>query len=657
MKALSRKWIRVRIRCTLSVFLLFFGVALWRAYDLQIVNGKRLKSLGERQAQGELSLLPVRGDIYSRNQEPLALTIDVDSVYAHPQKIGHKKELAREVAPVLGLGSRALLKQLEAGNRFVWLKRHVTPHEKKRLLNLDLSAVHFTKENKRFYPNREIAAHVVGFAGLDCQGLEGIELHYDAALAGTPGFPAGQRDGRGRLIPLSGVEWLRSTKGHSLILTIDEAIQYHVEEGLRKTVMAWKAKGGQAIVMVPRTGEVLALAAYPTFNPNEFGKYDPSAMRNRAITDCFEPGSTFKAFVAAAALEEGVATPGDLIFCENGSYQYGGKVIRDDVHEYGWLTFKQVIQYSSNIGASKIGQTLGKDSLYKYIRKFGFGERTGIDFPGEAQGLVRLPYGWSKIDGAAICFGQGVLVSPIQLAAAFSAIANGGLLMKPHLVKRIVNDDGAVIREFQPEVRRQVLSKSTAATVTSILQEVTQEGGTGVEARLSGFSVAGKTGTAQKVDPFTGRYSSKHSVASFVGFLPAENPQLTILAIIDEPRGISYGGVVAAPLFRQIASQCVHSLGISPEARLKAELPKAESVQVASRPSARERAVPSQTDGADRMPDLSGLSIRQVIKEIQDLNLNLHISGSGRVRGQTPLPGTPLDEGDRCSVELSASSF
>ncbi len=498
-KSSSKKWLQARIALILIFFTLLFGVIIGRAYQLQVIDRDKLTGLIEQQYLKYVTIPPKRGTIYDRKNEELALSIEVDSLYARPGKIRDKEGLAKKLSPILQVGYRFVLDKLTSDRPFVWLMRRISPAQSQKIEDLKLEGIGFIEESKRFYPNKELASHVLGFAGIDTKGLEGLELAYDSYLRGEPGTVLVERDALGRNIYQHNIKQVNATKGHNLQLTIDTTVQYFVEKALDDGVTKSKAQAGIAIVMVPQTGEILALAVRPTFNPNNFWDFTPSHWRNRAVTDAYEPGSTFKVFLAASVLEEGIAKPHDIFYCENGSYPLANRVIHD-VHPYAWLTLTNVIKHSSNIGACKIAENLGREKFYSYIRKFGFGSKTGIELPGETSGLLTLPYRWSRVDLGNISFGQGLSISPIQLITAFSAIANDGVMMKPHLVKAIVNDQGEIIKEFPPEERENVVSQRTARQVTSILETVVEKGGTGENASIQGFSIAGKTGTAQKVD-------------------------------------------------------------------------------------------------------------------------------------------------------------
>jgi len=659
MKPLSEKWLRVRIAFLLCLFSLLFLIVVGRAYQLQVLQSQKLAVLAERQHQRVVPLVPKRGILYDRKREELAISMGVDSVFAQPGKMENLAEAAKKIAPVLGKKPEAVLKKLKEEKPFVWLERGVTAEQRAAIEKHNLGGVDFLKEAKRFYPQREVGAQVIGFAGLDSQGLEGIELGYDEFLKGEPGYILIAKDALGRPISPEDPGVRQSQEGCELVLTLDRNIQYIAEKELKKAVQGASAKGGMAVVMNPKTGEILAMAGQPSFDPNRFTTYPAHLLKNRNITDAFEPGSTFKAFLLAAALEEGVTSPKDVFFCENGTYLVGGRVIHD-THKYGWLSLSEIIKVSSNIGASKVGKKLGRGKYHHYLKSFGFGSKTGIDLPGEISGFLPGPQHWSEIGLANISFGQGVSLTALQLTNALSAIANGGALMRPYVVKAVLDHEGTVLKENRPKVIRQVISPETARTVGAILKTVTEEGGSGKAAGVPGYEVAGKTGTAQKALPNGKGYSDKR-IGSFFGFAPAGNPQAVIAVIIDEPEGIRYGGVVAAPAFKAIAEQILPYLGSYPKGTtylLADSKGKAIPVPVAeSRPS--DPPAPAQrgdlSEGPGVMPDFAGKSIRQVMQTAQRLGLELKYVGSGKAVAQTPPPGQVLQGEMRGMVRFQPS--
>jgi cell division protein FtsI (penicillin-binding protein 3) len=557
------KWIRFRIIVVGTVLGVCFALMVSRAFQLQVLEGKQLRSKAAVQYEKAFHNRSKRGTIYDRNYAEMAVSIDVASICAYPGRICSPEQTASALARALNLEQESLLEKLLSGKRFVWIKRHGDPSEVSPVRKLELDGIDFVTESRRFYPLKSLAAQVMGFCGTDGSGLEGLEFYYDSFLKGRESSRTVLRDALGRGFTAKG----SSTEGkpvHNLILTIDKNIQYIAEQALSEGAKEFWAKSGMALVIVPRTGAILAMAHVPRFNPNAFGQYEPWLWRNRAITDSFEPGSTFKIFLAAAALESGLCEPGSEFYCEEGAYRIGKNIVHD-VHPYAALSLQDILKYSSNIGAAKVGEKVGPAYLYHRLKEFGLGERLDVDCPGETRGSLFPVGGWSEIDAVAICFGQGVSVSALQLAAAVSALANDGLLMKPYLVQGMTDVHGRVVKSFQPTTLRQVISSENTWRLTRMMERTVEKGGTGVRAALRGYKVAGKTGTAQKADPEGGGYTTDKYIASFVGFVPAENPEIVVLVVIDEPRKHHYGGMVAAPVFRRIVRKTLRYLKIPPE--------------------------------------------------------------------------------------------
>jgi cell division protein FtsI (penicillin-binding protein 3) len=446
-----------------------------------------------------------------------------------------------------------------------------------------------------------------------------------------------ERDALGRRVLVEGIKGLEIPPGGDIHLTLETSIQYLAEKELEAAVTKYRAKAGVVIIVEPFTGEVLALANYPWFNPNSYSRRSSENTRNRAVADSFEPGSTFKTILAAAALEEAIVGKDDLFYCEFGKYPFAGRIIHD-THQYGWLPFSKILQYSSNIGATKVAEKLNRDRYFKYIEKFGFGKTTGVDMPGEVPGLVRRPESWSAIDLATHAFGQGISATPMQLVMAYAAIANGGFLMRPYVVRRVVSPNGETIVENQPHVVRRVISEKTSRLLASILKEVTIEGGTGVKANVEGFEVAGKTGTAQKADLANGGYAARKRVASFIGFVPADGPRLVQLILIDEPEANVYGGVVAAPVFRNIARGALRRLGVRPE---KPDLVPSHVAE--GQPPLRREIKRGNENGSGEspvgVPDFVGLSLREAVEKARALRVRVKMQGHGYVIKQSPAAG------------------
>ncbi len=645
----NRKWVRARIAIAGGFFLILFLVLGVRAFQLQILQGDRLTKLGDKQRVQKWILLPKRGSILDRSGESLAISLESESVYVRPPSVKNPRAAAPKLASALGMETADLQRKLKSDRPFVWLKRQVTPKESQRVHSFGLEGVGTVDEPKRYYPHGRLAGQIIGFVGRDSKGLEGVEANYDRYIRGELGSPLVERDAFGRRVMMQGVEGLEVPPGADIHLTLDAAIQNLVEKQLEAAVAGSRAKSGIAIILEPFTGKVLALAHFPFFDPNRFSRFPSQWRRIRGITDSYEPGSTFKAMVAAAALQEGVVGRDDLFYCEMGRYAFGGRIIHDQ-KPHGWLDLDMIFKVSSNIGATKIAERLGKERYFKYIKKFGFGQRTGINLLGETQGLVRPTAKWAQVDLATHAFGQGIAVTPIQLVTAYAAIANGGFLMRPFVVERVVDNKGRVLLSQQSHVVRRVLSEKTARTMTSMLGGVVGEGGTGALAQVEGFRVAGKTGTSQKPDLIHGGYSAEKRVASFVGFVPAEDPRLVLLVILDEPEVGVFGGIIAAPLFRTIAHSALRHLGIVPQ-REAVKLRPASAVEklvLTHKQNPRVHHI-KRTTG---FPDFTGLSLREAVTKAKTLNLQVEIKGHGYVVRQAPLPGTRWDEGETLTMTL-----
>lgn len=549
---------RFRIAILALLLTAFLGLVAARLYSIQIIRHHDLGTRATGQYRRHIPVATKRGTIYDRRGRALAISLDAASVFAHPGLIERPRATASRLAQVLKLPVREIEGKLRSDRPFVWIQRKVDPERVEALVKLNLQGVGLVPEGKRYYPKKNLAAHLIGFVGVDDRGLEGVELEYDRLLTGGSRSFVGRVDALRRIVFREAEE---SHAGSDLYLTIDEVIQHVAERHLTEAVRSSGAKAGTVVVMDPATGEILALANTPSYNPNTYWKYRPAVRRNRAVTDSYEPGSAFKLVLAAAALEEKLVSPNDLFYGEGGVIEVAGTKIRD--HEkYGWMTFRDVVAYSSNVGAIKVGMKVGKALLYSYITSFGFGVATGVDLPGESRGLIRQPRHWSGLSLSALSIGHEVAATSMQLVTAVSAVANGGNLVRPHVVKAVRNA-GDGIEEIRPLPVRRVISSETARTLTSILTEVVERG-TGQAAALQGYRVAGKTATAQKFDQKIGRYSHTKVMASFVGYVPAEDPRLAILVLIDEPEGLAWGGSVAAPVFREIAQEVLGYLEIAP---------------------------------------------------------------------------------------------
>ncbi|MGE5258955.1 MAG: peptidoglycan D,D-transpeptidase FtsI family protein [Hyphomicrobiales bacterium] len=558
---MKTKYIRWRIWIVGLAFVASFGVIGGKALWLQVYDGSWLSRKASGQIEDSLKTVGKRGTIFDRRGREMALSIDVTSIAVRPHQVKDVEGTVKELARALKKKPYEIRERLTASKPFVWIKRQATPKETEAVRQLRLPGVEFVAESNRFYPNRSLAAHVLGFTGLDGKGLEGIEYFYDRDLQGADTSVKVLKDAHGNGFQ-SDLPPDEEGAGKNIVLTIDQNIQFITEAALTEAVESTRARSGMALVMEPRTGAMLALALAPTFNPNAYEEFKKPLWRNRSITDPFEPGSTLKIFVAAAALEFTHLSPTTTFNCENGAYRIGKYTVHD-IHRYGVLTLQDIIRFSSNIGAAKIGEKVGPEKLYQTLRLFGFGQKTGIDNAAETPGLLMPPKNWADIDTAAISFGHGVSVSAIQLITAVSAIANDGVLVKPRLVQAVTDRQGQILRQFPPEDIRRVVSPQTARTLKDILQTVMLPGGTGVNASLEGYTACGKTGTARKVDE-TGQYSNERHVASFIGFAPVERPQVAVLVVIDEPKGQIYGGAIAAPVFKKITQTTLNYLNIPP---------------------------------------------------------------------------------------------
>ena len=618
------RW-RVFIVATLLIAL--FAMVSVKALELQILDRERAFKIARKQHHGTSTLLPRRGKIFDRNGKELAVNIDVKSVYANPKKVTNPSETAKILSEKLNLSQKKILDRVSSDKSFVWIKRLAESESVEELQNLDITGLGYIPEPKRIYPNGHLMGQVIGITDIDSIGIEGIEYRYDRLLTGKTRKITLKRDARGHKIlndpsEIQEIDQYK-TSGHDIVLTIDSQIQYIVERQLKEGIEEMGGEKGMAIVMNPETGEVLAMASYPFLDPNNFSKFPEVNRRNLPIWYAHEPGSTMKVFLASSALDDKKVNPNSKFNCENGRRRIGSAVIRD-IKPRGTLTVAEIVKYSSNIGASKIGELLGRDKYYKYLNKFGFGKKTGIGLPGESSGLLAAPRKWGPIELATISFGQGISVTSLQLVTALSAIANGGYLMKPYVIEKIVGPDGNVIEQNSPEVVTRAISYDTSYQMKQIMQGVV-ENGTGKKAQIPGFSVAGKTGTAQIPNPKSGGYYSDRYIASFIGFAPVEDPAIVMVVVVEAPRKKTHGGSVAAPIFKQIAEKVLFHMGLSPKKVLV---------------------------GMTVMPDLSGMSVRDILKWSEEEGVKVKVKGSGFVTNQKPLPGDLIKEGMVCSIEL-----
>jgi cell division protein FtsI/penicillin-binding protein 2 len=629
-----------------------------RLVYLQVYASADLVARAERQHLRTIAAPAKRGDILDRGGRVLATSADVDTIYAVPSEIEDEKTAVARLCQALrdctSRERQVLLERLGRRRAFSYVRRQVSPEEAKRVAELDLDGVGFLKESRRFYPKKELAAHVLGYVGVDNKGLAGLEAAYDAQIRGNDGTVLIQTDARRRAF--SRFE-RPPTTGSSIELTLDENLQHIAERELRAAVAKNRAMGGMVVVMDPKTGEILAMANEPTFNPNAYREAGGRERRNRAVQDLYEPGSTFKIITASAAIEERIMPIDAPIDVSGGAIRMGSRVVRD-VRDYGRLSFTDVMVRSSNVGAIKIGFEVGTRRLSEYVRRFGFGRPISPDFPGESPGIVWDAEKWTDSALMSVSMGYQVGVTPLQMAAAASAVANGGQLVEPRVVRAVYENDRR--HAVTPRVIRRTIDTATAATLTAIMEEIVERG-TGRAAAVPGFSVAGKTGTSAKL--VGGRYSTSEYNASFVGFVPSRNPAVTILVVIDAPHtgqpytgGTHGGGAVAAPVFQRIAEATLRYLGVPPTvnpsppvilARPDEPPPPPPGEPAVALVSFLSSDVPPGT-----VPDVRGMSARDAMRALAVVGLSPEVSGDGVVLSQDPPPGAPLVPGASCLLIL-----
>jgi cell division protein FtsI (penicillin-binding protein 3) len=662
--------------------------------------------MAEEQYLKEIEVGIHRGTILDRHGAVLAQSVEVDSVYANPRQVsGDVRELSRRLARDLSLRGEDLQAKLQQRKYFTWIKRRVSREEAQGVQALGVPGLGLTTEPRRFYPNQELAGPLIGHAGVDGRGLDGIELGLDQYLRGERRTVSGVRDALGRELFVTGMPDPRTSAANDVVLTIDKFIQYAAERALAEGMQKQRAKAGTVVVLDPKTGQILALASRPGLDPNRPGAARDAGARNRAVTDPYEPGSTMKVFSVSAALDAGVVKPTDTWHCENGRMKIGKYTIHD-AHPHGVLSTAEVIQKSSNIGATKIARRLGKERLHEYLLNFGFGKPTGVGLPGERAGRVRRPERWGDIGLATISFGQGITATPLQMLSALAAVGNGGMLQPPTVVLKVRDAAGRTVYAPRPEPRR-VMRPEAARAMVDMLKLATKKGGTATQAAVPGFEVGGKTGTAQKVDGATGHYSRDKVIASFMGLVPADDPKLAIMVIVDEPGADHYGGLVAGPIFKRLAEEALRYLGATanealvagtPEGRgpteeafgaaelvperdapaappppappaaapeEAADLPAADDTDESNdmalsgaaesqpRPpaAARYEVAPGEED-LTKVPDFGGFSVGQALRVAREAGLRLDVRGSGRARSQSVLPG-PAPRGARVQVTFA----
>lgn len=671
-----------RLLVVLFVFLVWGGLITWRLVHLQALDSFQYKLKAEVQQQGFVELGARRGDILDRRLEELAISVRADSIYAHPAQVEDPDAAAKALAPLLEVPEQVIRVKLAEKSSFVYLKRKAGAAVAQKVRELKLTGIGTQEDTARVYPSGTLAGHVLGFVGTDNDGLAGLEYSYGRDLSGTKARIDLRVDARRTSYQAN--DPAVATEGNTLILTLDRSIQHTAETVLRKTIEETGAVNGTAVVMDPATGEILAMASVPDFDPNRFSEAPAAALRNRAILDLYEPGSTFKVMTLAALLSEGLAEPDEVVDCSAGSARIAGKVYKEATRNYGLLTVREVLAKSSNIGTVKLALRLGNDRLYENVRRFGFGSPTGIDLPGEEAGILRPPSNWSKISIGAISIGQEIGVTPLQMVRALAAVANGGLLVQPYLVSQVLTPDGDLVYEASPCTER-VLDPQISALLRSMLSSVV-EAGTGSKAALRGYSSGGKTGTAQKI--VDGRYSRTRYVASYAGFAPLDRPRLVTLVVINEPKGVHYGGHVAAPAFKEIMERSLLYLGVPQDQPVEVEFPRnLAGMGRNSRPAPgdTEEALLSPTQlqetmqallddalddpstpptpgasvtvevGGEPLPDFSGRSLRDVVRECARLGIRLKISGTGLAVAQRPQAGRGISRNMVCEVFFAPS--
>ena len=654
-------------------------IVVARLVHLQFSQHDALAERARQQQQNAIETGAQRGELLDRQERQLARSVQTVSLFLDPfgLETSALECTAAELSSSLGLNYANLVKEFSdakaENKRFIWVARRLDADQAEKITSLELPGLHSQLEPKRYYPNGQLAAHVLGYVGVDGKGLGGVEQFYNSKISGEPGQLFLERDAKGQ--PYESYE-IASKPGQTVVLTIDQTIQYQAEQALSAAIERSRAKSGTVFVLDPKSGEILALAHAPTFDPNNVAATKAETRSNWALQNIYEPGSTFKVVAFSAAMEKNLVKPDDHIDCQMGAITVAGRVVHDH-HPFGSLTITEALEKSSNVAAIKLGLRVGDPTMYEYIKRYGFGSKTGIELPGETVGIVRKVERWQASSIGSIAIGQEVGVTPVQMVAAFGALANDGVRIAPHLIREVRNAEGAVVYRAQPEQRR-VVSAQTATALRGMLEGVTLSG-TAKKAQLDGYSAAGKTGTAQKIDPRTKTYSSTKFVGSFVGFAPVSNPQVVIIVVIDEPSGAYHGGDVAAPVFREVAEQILPGLGVVPDietksapqlvaqvpddpekaAKLREEQEKAEQERRATLPTVDsnggrggEVVYAVGTKKAMLMPDLRGRSVRDVARTCQQLGLQMEARGEGRVLKQNPSAGMEVNTGQTIYVDF-----
>ena len=683
---MEQEKVHVRLLIVAGIALFWMAAIFGRVAYLQLFRHSEYLSRAAKQQRKKIDIAPKRGVIYDRNMRPLAMSIPVQSAFAIPSEVKDVAMAARLLSGVLGISAEEIRQELESENTFVWIKRKLSPDKVEAIQSLNLKGIYLQEENQRYYPKREMAAHVLGFVNVDEKGLGGIEEKYDDLIRSKAEKVVVMTDGRQRWY--DGGEAQRD-HGANVVLTLDERIQYIAERELAAAIEKTHAPAGSVIVQDPNSGAILALANWPKFNPNAATNSPDEARMNRAISAIYEPGSTFKLITLAAAFDQSLIRADEVFDCENGSVTVAGHLIHDH-KRYGMLTVADILANSSDVGAIKIALRLGSPRFFDYIRGFGFGTPTGVDLPGESRGLLHRLEHWGSYSIASVSMGQEVGVTPLQVVTAVSAVANGGLLYRPHVLQEMMRGDHRLPLEGTPGIDepRRVVRSETAATLRRLMEGVILHG-TGKAARLDGWTVGGKTGTAQKIDPATGRYSPKNVIASFAGFAPINNPAVTILVTIDSPGGYPHdGATVAAPVFKRIAEQVLPYLDVAQDVPLspqlmqtaynakrdtdEAALDDLAPIDFSAQPEPAEDGVKTDSakttlqklpevmmavdEGGDiAVPDFAGKTMREVTESCLKLGLNPVLVGSNLALQQVPAAGTKVRRGRKVTVQFGTA--
>jgi cell division protein FtsI (penicillin-binding protein 3) len=653
--------LKSRIILVFAGVMVLWGALLLRAAYLQFLPNEKLQTLQNRQFQTVVTLQARRGAIIDRNGRDLAMSSTAYSLYADPKLLEKRKQLAKNIAKELGVSTESVFSKIKDQNkRFVWIQRMMDEEKANRIKAWNIRGLSFVEEWKRVYPNENLLAHTLGFLGSEGQGLEGLEKAFESDLKGNSKKVSVRRDARGRPLIADGLLFTENPDGNEIKLTVDSDIQYNLENELASAVTNFEADSAVGVILDAETSAVVAMASVPTFDVNKAMKTAPELRRDKAITDAFEPGSTMKAIVIASALRQGILAPNTKFFCENGSYKVGDKVIHEaESHEsFGNITVSEILAVSSNIGTTKIAFKMGEEALRQGLLDFGFGNKLGSDLTGEARGTVQaLP--WRPHLLSNISFGHGIAVTPLQLANAYAAIANGGVLNTPYVVQSIRDSETGVVKNADPKPIRRVLTAEQASQMKMMLSGVTAEGGTGKNARVDGFIVAGKTGTAQKVNPNGRGYIKGGYISSFAGFIPANNPKFVIYIAVDHPRKAFYGAQVAAPIFSRVASYAVRKEGLAPMLLTEKNLlpEKRKSIKFVGEKS---RGIASVVEGdivttsleMGIVPDVTNMTLREVLRRFTGKEISVKFRGQGLVSGVEPPVGAPLPDSKEITVIL-----